>query len=259
MFIGMDAITVQFLARKARKLAAQVGRPVHRVHRRDRRGRDAPAGARDRPGSHRRAEPSSIHDLCFFGPNGSLTPTGDLVIETRAWRERLFAAAGRVSATGYATFIASGERADPAHLSRVRDGRWHGRHGAQPAAGRDGRHRRATADAQVLHQPAQHVPRRDVHRPIEGRQAARCGCTRRGRARSRSTSSAPATCRSRCSTRRSPARAGWAATSGSARRPRTTGSTSSTSTWARSTTSPISTPTAAATSSRGSPTATRRR
>ena len=45
MFIGMDAITVQFLARKARKLAAQVGRAVHRVHRRDRRRRDAPPGA----------------------------------------------------------------------------------------------------------------------------------------------------------------------------------------------------------------------
>ncbi len=54
MFIGMDAITVQFLARKARKLAAQVGRPVHRVHRRDRRGRDAPAGAGDRAGRHAR-------------------------------------------------------------------------------------------------------------------------------------------------------------------------------------------------------------
>ena len=36
-------------------------------------------------------DPSSIHDFCFFGPNGSITPTGDLVIESRAWREQLFA------------------------------------------------------------------------------------------------------------------------------------------------------------------------
>ena len=54
-------------------------------------------------------------------------------------------------------------------------------------------------------------------------------------------------------------RAGWAATSGSAPRPRTTAWTSSTCTWRRSTTSPTSTPSAAATSWRGSPTATRRR
>jgi hypothetical protein len=33
----------------------------------------------------------TFHDHCFYGPNGSLTPTGDLVLETRAWRERLFA------------------------------------------------------------------------------------------------------------------------------------------------------------------------
>ena len=33
---------------------------------------------------------STMEELCFFGPNGSLTPNGDLVLETRAWRERLF-------------------------------------------------------------------------------------------------------------------------------------------------------------------------
>jgi cell division protease FtsH len=35
-------------------------------------------------------EPQSFHDFCFYGPNGALTPTGDLILETRAWRERLF-------------------------------------------------------------------------------------------------------------------------------------------------------------------------
>ena len=47
-FIGIDAIIVRYLAAKAKKLATQVGRPVHRLHRRDRRGRHAPAGARRR-------------------------------------------------------------------------------------------------------------------------------------------------------------------------------------------------------------------
>ncbi len=41
-FIGMDAVIVRFLARKAKKHGQQVGRPVHRLHRRDRRRRPAP-------------------------------------------------------------------------------------------------------------------------------------------------------------------------------------------------------------------------
>jgi ATP-dependent Zn protease len=36
--------------------------------------------------------PDSIHDFLFFGPNGSITPTGDVVVETRQWRDQLFAA-----------------------------------------------------------------------------------------------------------------------------------------------------------------------
>jgi SpoVK/Ycf46/Vps4 family AAA+-type ATPase len=35
--------------------------------------------------------PQSFHDLCFFGPNGALNPSEDLVLESRAWRERIFA------------------------------------------------------------------------------------------------------------------------------------------------------------------------
>jgi cell division protease FtsH len=36
--------------------------------------------------------PLSFHDLCFYGPNGALNPSEDLILESRAWRERLFAA-----------------------------------------------------------------------------------------------------------------------------------------------------------------------
>ena len=70
---------------------AQVGRPVHRVHRRDRRGGHAPAGAPGTPRRRRRRGAGPIHDICFYGPNGAMTPTGDLVLETREWRERVFA------------------------------------------------------------------------------------------------------------------------------------------------------------------------
>ncbi len=107
MFIGMDAITVQFLARKARKLARKWGGQcivfideIDAVGMR-RQALGSPAGATGAAG----ATPSSIHDLCFYGPNGSITPTGDIVIESRAWRERLFEQRGESRLTGYAAFV----------------------------------------------------------------------------------------------------------------------------------------------------------
>jgi ATP-dependent Zn protease len=103
MFIGMDAITVQFLARKARKLAAKWGgQCIVFIDEIDAVGmrRQALGGGLGATV----AEPTSIHDLCFFGPNGSLTSSGDLVIESRAWREKLFAQRAESPATGYSSF-----------------------------------------------------------------------------------------------------------------------------------------------------------
>jgi ATP-dependent Zn protease len=103
MFIGMDAITVQFLARKARKLAAKWGgQCIVFIDEIDAVGmrRQALGTGLGATG----AEPSSIHDLCFYGPNGSITSSGDLVIESRAWRERLFAQRAESPASGYSTF-----------------------------------------------------------------------------------------------------------------------------------------------------------
>jgi ATP-dependent Zn protease len=103
MFIGMDAITVQFLARKARKLAAKWGgQCIVFIDEIDAVGMRRQALG---PGfGATGAEPSSVHDICFFGPNGSLTSSGDLVIESRAWREKLFAQRAGSPATGYSTF-----------------------------------------------------------------------------------------------------------------------------------------------------------
>ena len=71
----------------------------------------APPGA-GRASATGRPSRRSIHDLCFFGPNGSITPSGDLVIESRAWRERLFAQRAESPPTGYAAVhrSASSER-----------------------------------------------------------------------------------------------------------------------------------------------------
>jgi ATP-dependent Zn protease len=102
MFIGMDAITVQFLAHKARKLAKKWGGQcivfIDEI--------DAVGQRRQQLGGASISEtPTSISDFCFFGPNGALTPSGDLVIESRAWRERLFAERAESSRSGYATFV----------------------------------------------------------------------------------------------------------------------------------------------------------
>jgi len=92
-FIGMDAVIVRFLARKAKKLARKWGGQcivfIDEIDavgmRRQSLGGGAPVGGVMSP------KPPSFNDLCFFGPNGALTASEDLVLESRAWRDRLFA------------------------------------------------------------------------------------------------------------------------------------------------------------------------
>ena len=119
MFIGMDAITVQFLARKARKLAAKWGgQCIVFIDEIDAVGmrRQALAGRRRRDGAGRAA---SIHDLCFFGPNGVTHPDRRPDIESRAWRERLFAAARRADHEPVRDASPARQRAHPALLPRA--------------------------------------------------------------------------------------------------------------------------------------------
>jgi ATP-dependent Zn protease len=88
MFLGMDAITVRLLARRAKKLARKWGgQCIVFIDEIDAVGmRRASLGA----GMVTDPFPATIADLCFFGRDGALTPTGDLILETRRWRERLF-------------------------------------------------------------------------------------------------------------------------------------------------------------------------
>ena len=93
-FIGIDAIIVRFLARQGEEARREVGRPVHRLHRRDRRRRHAAPGARRRRRRH--AQPLAFR--CrrrglgpqFYGKFGAKSPGGDLILETPEWREWLF-------------------------------------------------------------------------------------------------------------------------------------------------------------------------
>jgi ATP-dependent Zn protease len=88
MFIGMDTITVQLMAHRARKLARKWGgQCIVFIDEIDAVGLRRQA-LNANPGDS--SEIQSLNDFLFFGPNGSLTPTGDIIIETRQWRDRLF-------------------------------------------------------------------------------------------------------------------------------------------------------------------------
>ena len=102
-FIGMDAVLVRFLARKAKKLAAKWGGQcivfIDEIDAVGMRRQSLGSGFTPTWG------PQSIHDLCFYGPNGALTPDGDLVIESGAWRERLFAMRSDKPASPYPPIV----------------------------------------------------------------------------------------------------------------------------------------------------------
>jgi ATP-dependent Zn protease len=89
-FIGMDVIIVRWMARKAKKLASKWGgQCIVFIDEIDAVGtrRQSLGGA----AGVMSPRPQSLHDLCFFGPNGALTASEDLILESRAWRERVFA------------------------------------------------------------------------------------------------------------------------------------------------------------------------
>ena len=90
-FIGIDAIVVRILARRAKKLARKWGGQcivfIDEIDavgmRRQTLGQGAPTGSTPL----RLDDPQ---DLLHFGPWGARNPSGDLVLETRMWREKLF-------------------------------------------------------------------------------------------------------------------------------------------------------------------------
>jgi ATP-dependent Zn protease len=87
-FMGMDVVIVRYLAWKAKRMARKWGGQcivfIDEI--------DAVGMRRRSLGTSMTAhQPRSFEELAFYGPWGSLTPSGDLVLETRAWRERLFA------------------------------------------------------------------------------------------------------------------------------------------------------------------------
>jgi ATP-dependent Zn protease len=83
-FIGIDALIVRFLARKAKKLARKWGgQCIVFIDEIDAVGMRRQA----LQGSPSMTPPG---ELPLYGPFGALNPSGDLIVETRAWRERMF-------------------------------------------------------------------------------------------------------------------------------------------------------------------------
>jgi ATP-dependent Zn protease len=98
-FIGIDVLIVRFLARKAKRLAAKWGgQCIVFIDEID-------AVGRRRAGLGTGMRPISLEDFLFFGPHGALNPSGDLILETRAWRERLFEQRAPEPVSPYPVFV----------------------------------------------------------------------------------------------------------------------------------------------------------
>jgi SpoVK/Ycf46/Vps4 family AAA+-type ATPase len=102
-FIGMDVVIVMFLIRKARKLARKWGNTcmifIDEI--------DAVGMRRQALQGSYGFQPmrSPFEEPPMYGPWGALTPTGDLVLENRQWRDRMFASRAEPSGPIGPTFI----------------------------------------------------------------------------------------------------------------------------------------------------------
>ena len=165
-FIGMDAVLVRYLARKAKKLAAKWGgQCIVFIDEIDAVGmRRQSLGSGYQPTSPRRSTTALLR------PHGALTPTA-----TSCWRPRPGASGCSGSAPSRRR-----SRTRPGRAARGRDQALHDpRHGrdgrrprAQPAAGGHGRHRRPAGHQALPDPPLEHVPRRALRRPPADRAAA---------------------------------------------------------------------------------------
>ncbi len=101
-FIGIDAIVVRVLARRAKRLAKKWGGQcivfIDEIDAVGMRRNVLNPGLGGAAGAH---GPTNVHEVLWYGPNGALNPSGDLVLENRQWRERLFAERAPQAASGW--------------------------------------------------------------------------------------------------------------------------------------------------------------
>jgi ATP-dependent Zn protease len=91
-FIGIDVIVVRYVAWKAKRLARKWGgQCVVFIDEIDALGMRRASLAGAAGGGRYQPAPTRYEELAFYGDNGALTPSGDLILESRPWRDRLFA------------------------------------------------------------------------------------------------------------------------------------------------------------------------
>jgi cell division protease FtsH len=91
-FVGIDAIIVRILARRAKRLARKWGgQCIVFIDEIDAVGMRRQALNPGFGGAAGGSRPADVHDYLFYGPFGALNPSGDLILENQQWRERLFA------------------------------------------------------------------------------------------------------------------------------------------------------------------------
>jgi cell division protease FtsH len=93
-FMGMDAVIVRYLAWKAKRLAAKWGgQCIVFIDEIDAVGmRRSALGGGGAVGGMSGAATGRFEDFAFYGKHGALNPSEDLILETRAWRDRMFEA-----------------------------------------------------------------------------------------------------------------------------------------------------------------------
>ena len=93
-FIGIDALMVRYLARKAKKLASKWGgQCIVFIDEIDAVG--------TRRSQLQGQSMTAVESPQFFGPWGALNPSGDLVVESAAWRDHLYALRAPESRVAY--------------------------------------------------------------------------------------------------------------------------------------------------------------
>ena len=170
-FIGIDAIVVRLLARRAKKLARKWGgQCIVFIDEIDAVGMRRQSLGTGGQGFIPLTDGANVEDFLFFGPLGSRDPSGDLIVETRRWRDRLFDDRATPASYGVSAACTRGMASLQLHVP--------GRHG------RNGRRRLALNQLLVVmdgidnppfmrrssHEQAQHVARRELHRPAPARQ-----------------------------------------------------------------------------------------
>ena len=168
-FMGMDAVIVRYLAWKAKRLAAKWGgQCIVFIDEIDAVGmRRSALGGGGAVGGMSGTSAGRFEDHAFYGSHGALNPSQDLILETRAWRDRLFEARAPRQAPE-SRF--PGRDREAVHARD--DGRRHGSARAEPAARRDGRHRQPAVLQESDDELGEHIPGRVLRRPAQDRQGA---------------------------------------------------------------------------------------